>query len=223
MKKLFGLFTLAIFSIALTMSSCTKEEVWTDAENYVFGAYDGLRKGPLGGHDRCYKVVFPVTLEFPDGTQIEVDDRAELIETIRDWKANNPDATERPTVVFPIEVVNKDGDTITVESKEEMMALAAECPGRRHGDRACRHFGNFLANKCFKVELPVSIVLPDGEIVTIEDRKDVAKLLREWKKNRPDEVPEIVFPITITLKDDNSTVEVNSIEELEAIIEECRG
>lgn len=222
MKNLFSVFGAAIFSLLL-MTSCSKEEVWTDSENFVFNTYKEMRQGPLGGHGACYTVVFPVTIVFPDGNEVAVEDRAELVTTIRDWKDNNPEAEERPTIAFPIQVEDQDGNIIDVESHEDLQKLRRECRAEKHEGRKCKNFAQFLNNPCFKVEFPISIVLEDGNLVELKNRGEVARLLRSWKNDRPEERPELVFPLTITLKKGNTEVEVGSIEEFEAIIAECRG
>ena len=82
-----------------------------------------------GGHGPCYKVVYPVSVEFPDGEVQSFDDRKSLKMALRAWKQSNPDSTERPVLVFPITVVDKDGNEIVVDSKEELKALKEDCRG----------------------------------------------------------------------------------------------
>ncbi len=67
--------------------------------------------------------MFPLTIQFPDGTTAEAADRAELKSLAREWKEANPDSEERPAIVFPIDVTLEDGSTVTVNSKEELKAL----------------------------------------------------------------------------------------------------
>lgn len=90
---------------------------------------------PSHGHDKhgkcsdpCFDIVFPLTVAFPDGTTTEVADRAELKTTIRDWKEANPDATEKPEVVFPIQVeMETDSTIVTVNDKDELKTLKESC------------------------------------------------------------------------------------------------
>jgi len=83
----------------------------------------------VGNHKRCFKIVFPVSILFPDGTSIEVEDRKAAKQAIRAWKAENPDATERPTLAFPIDVELEDGTIQTVNSKDELILLKEDCKG----------------------------------------------------------------------------------------------
>lgn len=86
---------------------------------------------PRGHGDRrlsCFDIVFPMTIQFPDGTTTEAADRQALHQLIRVWRQNNPDATERPHLVFPITVkMTDDGTIVTVNSREELRALKAGC------------------------------------------------------------------------------------------------
>ncbi|MCR9286314.1 MAG: hypothetical protein NXI23_02880 [Bacteroidetes bacterium] len=75
----------------------------------------------------CFELVFPLTIEFPDGTTQEVADRSELKTTIREWKQNNQGSDERPAIVFPIDVEMEDGTIVPVNSKEELKELRESC------------------------------------------------------------------------------------------------
>lgn len=222
MKKLFGMLTMAFLAIGLTMSSCSKEEVFTDVDNFVIDSYKGLRDGPMGGHAKCYSVIFPVTLVFEDGTTQEVGDREELVAAVKAWKEANPDSEERPTLEFPISLETSEGDTIVVDSIEQVKELRKECRKSKNGHRAFRHMNRFLNNPCYKVELPIALVYENGQLEEINKRSDMIKLIKEWKENRPDEVPEIVYPITVKVKETEETVEIESFEDLQALVESCQ-
>lgn len=92
--------------------------------------------GHFGGHGHhghhgnctpCFEIIFPVTIQFPDETTADAADRIELKNLIREWKQANPDAEERPELVFPIEVEMEDGTIVTVNSKEELQELRESC------------------------------------------------------------------------------------------------
>jgi hypothetical protein len=51
-----------------------------------------------------------------------------LRQLIRTWKTNNPDATERPQIVFPLTVkIDEDGSLVTVNNREELRRLKEGC------------------------------------------------------------------------------------------------
>jgi len=75
--------------------------------------------------------------------------------------------------------------------------------------------------KCFEIILPVDYLMPDSSIFTV-DTKEAWIELKEWYVMNPayDEKPIMQFPVQIQFKD-NTTVTVNSREELRAFKKEC--
>lgn len=87
---------------------------------------------PPQGHGQhglsCFDIVFPINLQFPDGTTAEAADRLALRQLIRTWRENNPGATERPQIVFPLTVkMDDDGTLVIVGSREELRQLKEDC------------------------------------------------------------------------------------------------
>ncbi len=80
-----------------------------------------------GKGDRCFKLVFPLSIVFPDRTTAEVADRKALKMTLREWKTANPDATDKPSLAFPITVELEDGTTQEVATKDDLEALKTSC------------------------------------------------------------------------------------------------
>lgn len=75
----------------------------------------------------CFSLVFPVTFVMPDGlTEIVVESREDYRE-IKSWYRANPDADERPDLVFPVDIEYEDGTILTVNSEEELQAAKADC------------------------------------------------------------------------------------------------
>lgn len=77
--------------------------------------------------EKCFIINFPLTIAYPDGTTEEVENRKALKVAVREWKAANADATERPEVVFPIDVTLEDGTVTSVASKEDLKDLKDSC------------------------------------------------------------------------------------------------
>lgn len=80
-----------------------------------------------GKGDRCFKLVFPITINYPDGTSGTYDDRMALKSAVRTWKADNPDAEERPELNFPVDIELEDGTIVTINSAEELQAQKESC------------------------------------------------------------------------------------------------
>ncbi len=87
----------------------------------------GGQGGP--GGEPCFTLNFPLTISFPDGTQVVVNTKEEIKAAARAWNMNNPGLHTRPVFVFPITVTLRDGTILVVNSSEELVALKAECRG----------------------------------------------------------------------------------------------
>ncbi|MFK7982093.1 MAG: hypothetical protein AB8G86_19085, partial [Saprospiraceae bacterium] len=91
-------------------------------------------KGKHGGRGgKCFTPVFPITINFPDGTTTTVADKAEAKAAKNAFKAANPENEERPNIAFPYDIKLADGTTVTVESDEEVTALKESCESKKGG------------------------------------------------------------------------------------------
>lgn len=210
----------ALLSV-LVFSSCENEVTSSDTEEYVDEVVFRMEESGNMGKYGCYSFVFPISISFPDGTTADVEDYDGLKETIRSWKEDNPDATERPELGFPLEVLSEDGEVITVADKDELHELRMSC--RRDFFQRRGHKGHGgRCQPCFEIVFPLTILFPDGTTAEAADRMALKDLAREWKENNPDatERPEIQFPVTVEYED-GSTATANSKEELKTLKEEC--
>lgn len=84
--------------------------------------------GPHGHLGKpCFRIVYPISIVFPDGTSTEVGSRKDLKMTVRAWRKDNPGVEGRTMINFPITVVFEDGTTQVVNSKEELKQLKKDC------------------------------------------------------------------------------------------------
>ena len=218
MKNLLNLNHLLIASLFFALFSCSDETTnLVSPEEFAEASAEQIETRSSSGAKGCFELVFPITINFEDGSSAEVESIDDLKETVKGWKEENPDATMRPTLEFPVEVMTQDGEIVSVDSREDLLALRKECRE------------NFIANggaqgPCFKVVYPVSVAFPDGEELSFDDRRSLKKAIREWRKENQgsEERPVLVFPITVVDKDGNE-ITVNSKEELKALKEDCRG
>jgi len=99
------------------------------------GGHGGGHGGHGGGHggnpagDPCFTLDFPITIQFPDSTQLAVASPKELETALHTWKENHPKSEGRPEIVFPITVTLKDGTQQVVNSPEELKAIKDACRG----------------------------------------------------------------------------------------------
>lgn len=93
------------------------------------GGNGGHGGGHHGDGGPCFTLVFPVTLQFADSTQVTVNSKEEMRQAIHTWKENHPDQKARPEFVFPITVALRDGTEVIINSREELRALKEDCRG----------------------------------------------------------------------------------------------
>jgi hypothetical protein len=218
LMKLTWMFAAAA-ALTLFFTACEKESATSseEVENYTDLSMFQLQERAGCGRRGCFEFVFPITIVFPDETEVEVEDYAGLREAIRTWKTDNPDATERPSLAFPIEVVARNGEVISVEDQVALLKLRKRCRwvfGPHRPGYGGRH--------CFRLTYPLEVAFPDETTATADKPRELQRLLREWRHNNPnaEERPELVFPLTVKMQD-GTTVEVESKEALEALKESC--
>jgi hypothetical protein len=85
---------------------------------------------PTGHNDRpqfCFRIVFPLTLHFPDGQTTMVEGREEMNVALRRWAQANPDSDQRPVIGLPFTVMLRDGRTILINTRNELADLRRRC------------------------------------------------------------------------------------------------
>ena len=114
--------------------------------------------------------------------------------------ANNPDATEKPSLVYPVEIEFQDGETQTITNREELLAAREGCKRVR----------------CFDIVYPYSFTMPDDSVITLNSKED-KYLVREWYRANPgtNERPELQFPVDVEFQD-GTVLTVNDETELQA-------
>lgn len=207
---------LSLLCLGLFISSCTKEDSSVEVENYGFTESYTMQKNMRAGVHGCLELVFPLTIQLPDETEISVDSFEDAKDQLQAWKEDNPDVKGRSEIVFPIEVINADGEVVSVSSHDEIKELVRDC--RSQYPPRPRHF-----RACFNIVFPVTISFPDGTTAEVSSRQELKELVRAWREDNPDaqEKPELAFPLTIEYED-GTTAEVNSAQELREAKRECR-
>lgn len=215
--KSLGVFALMAFAAFFT--SCDKEEEsFTSVENFVLNSVTDIEDQCGAGRGRCFELVFPITIEFSDGTTAEAGSYIELRQAIRTWYHENggrPTKADHPTLVLPIQVINEAGEIITVETLAQLKELREECgprPGGPHGE------------PCFTLNFPVTISFADSSQVEVNSREEFKDAVLAWKEANPDQHarPHLVFPLSVTMTD-GTVVQVESPLALRELKRECRG
>ena len=82
----------------------------------------------------CFKLKYPINLGFPDGSELEVNDRKEHGEAIKKWHSVNRDSKKRVKILYPFTVLLYDKDKNVVEmqvsSDDDFKALKEKCSSK---------------------------------------------------------------------------------------------
>lgn len=217
MKNLF-IFCLSMICFTCLITSCSKNnDSNEEVEAFVDQSVIALETRGGLGRGGCFEIVFPVQIVLPDGSVVETESYLNLRETLRKWRKANGGFNIKPLLaidfVYPMSVINSDGETVTLNSREELGDLRKECLSGGGGHGA----------PCFRLSFPLSLVYPDGTITSYDSPRALKEALREWRKNHlpSDARPVVSFPITVTLEDGSSVV-VNSKEELRQLKKDCK-
>ncbi len=216
--RAFGLMVLA--ALAISFTSCNDNLELTDIDNFTDGTVDGLQRGVVG-KNHCLEFIFPISIEFIDGTTADADSYENLHETVKAWFEENEvekSKENKPQLIFPIQVLNQEGEVIDVANEDELKELRSECP--RVGK--CKKGKRGKGFKCFSLVFPVTLTI-DGEDQTFDDRAALKAAVRAYKEEAGDdfERPTLVFPVTVEYED-GTQVDVASEEELTALKEACK-
>ncbi len=216
--KLFSLFSLVI-GLTFVFSSCEKSEgaISDDTIEYTTQAVFEIQERSGCGRGGCFEFVFPITIEFVDGSTAEVEDYEGLRSTIRDWKEANPDAEERPNLAFPLEILSEDGEILTIDSRAELLRARIQCR-RNFGSRP--HHGR--AERCFRLVYPVTLTYPDATTEEVADRRALKLAVRAWRQANPgvEDRPTLTYPLQVEMTD-GTVVDVDSKEDLQALKDSC--
>lgn len=158
----------------------------------------------------CLQPVFPLTLVFPNGSTLEVNDLRELKKAFIRWRRSGNDG--RPHIAFPHEVELPDGNIVTVENREELRRLIRQCLKKVRPN----------LDSCYQISFPVTVDLGNGVTETVASKEELAALIRNWAQNQRASLPrpEMVFPIDIVMNDGH-IVTVTSARELAQITRDC--
>jgi len=229
MRNFLKFFLLSSIAITAVFASCKKTEDVTTTEEYVDQALYSVQDRGGMGRFGCYELVFPVSFTLPDNTVVEANAYEDIKTALRTYFANNAGQgghgghqfARRINFVFPVSVINENGEVITADNQEALDALRKACAGtfgnhdpKGHGQRGL---------SCFEIVFPITVGFPNNTRIAVNNRQELQRAIRSWRSNNPTstERPQITFPMTIKMTEDGSTVTVSSREELRTIKENC--
>lgn len=219
--------------MSVAFTSCQDDDFDSD---YTISNYsDDLESNLRNDRSSCFELVFPVTIELSDGTQLSVADREELKTAAHEDIETNGREVGRPDLVFPVDIT-VDGETQTVADQEAFREIKELCKdlegegrdgrgkgGKKKGGKEKGDRGN-KGLKCFSISYPVTIIFEDGTSQTIDSRAAGKEAFAAYKEVNPEasERPELQFPVNITLADGTSQ-DVATEEEFDLLKDSCEG
>jgi len=240
---------ILILAVGALMAACDKEQTDSLTDNALIDTrtvsnvemvameVDGMEHGP-----RCFTLVFPVTVRYPNGDEEVADNPESLRGLFRTWREENPNSMSRPTLAYPYTVtMNDDGTEVVIDSREDLLAVLADCrangpgngPGHGPGNgpghgpgNGPGHFGpGFGFNSpCFSLQYPVTVNLPGTGEQAVASEEELRAAIRAWREANPgpaDERPSLVMPYTVIF-DDGSTLLIDEAADLETLRETCQ-
>ena len=178
--------------MAFTLFSCSKEEP-TQTEKIDQKELNIDFRGGLE-EDDCLTFVYPVTLIFPDDSEVEVSSRAKAIRAIRNYVRNNPGQPFKPTIKFPYEIIlTKDDKHVLITNTQDEQDVLESCQTETDDPQI---------GDCYQLVFPLSLILPDGKKVEATSQEDYDQIIHDWTKANPNatEQPKFVLPYSVILK-----------------------
>ncbi|WP_299889911.1 hypothetical protein [uncultured Lacinutrix sp.] len=214
------LFFLPFIVLALMVSCQTEETDITNPQEEIIEANstaaDLMSRTTLndGSGDNiidyanCLEVLLPVTVT-ANGVTITIESYTDYdaLEELLDAFSNDNDEV---VITFPITVILNDYTEIVINNQAELEAQVELCNGENEDDDDI---------ECIDFQYPISISIYDStfqvtDTITVENDEALYDFIESLENGV---LASLNFPITMILSD-GSTVEVNSNQELEAVI-----
>lgn len=244
MKKLSFKSFLAMFAFLVFFSACQQDEndavtptnpqATTNSLN-IMTTNEGNRSSTSNtdsdstSYDDCFQIVFPITINYPDGSSEAVNSEEELDQKMIAWFEANMDAEDFPTIAFPINVT-VNGEAQQVANDEALCDLLHECYGDDdwEGEPGDDDWDDIDVDVyvCYELVYPVTVQAEDGTQTTIDSEDEFETFVMDLFENidttqAEPEFPDFDFVYPITVTQNEETITVNSEEELEALEEAC--
>ena len=169
----------------------------------------------------CVELVYPISIENPEGEVITVDSEYELYEYIDQYyqNCNSDDCFGEFELVFPITIEyysenNDQNQTLTINSQDELDEYLEEYCNNDGGYDSDDWHGD---NDCGELVYPLTVQNSNGDQITGESEEELQVLLEEWYSNNCNTIEcdyefEIVFPVSMVFENDEGDEIVYSIQ-----------
>ena len=182
----------------------------------------------------CFDIQFPISITMPDGSQISVGNEDELYEAVELYYEMSDEFDDLPEINFPFNIVfyyedengNENEEVVGVGSYEELEMYFEMCDDGWDEDDGWDDEGWFEID-CVDLVYPISIVNPEGDIISIESEDSLHEYIDQYYENcNSDNCGDftLAYPLTVEYysetNDQVQTLTINSEEELEELLDE---
>ncbi len=204
MKK-YGFLTLLL---GIFLISCQKETPNND--EFLQGSDLKIEASDLD-NTPCFEMIFPVSFIMPDRSIITGNSREELGAAIKAWHEAHPRAPKKQMLQYPVDV-NFNGKVITVRDDQQMQRIKKACAGDKEVVR------------CIEIIFPITFLMPDQSLLTVEDAKSQEGAIKQWFVEHPDflkQKPTLQYPVNIKFKGRELTIA--NAEQMMRVKKACAG
>ena len=173
----------------------------------------------------CVDLVYPISIENPEGDIIYVESEDYLHEYIDQYYQNcNSDNCGDFSLVFPLTVeyyseTNDQSQILTINTEEELQELLDE-----HCYSDDDNTDEDGLDSCGEIVYPITVEAPNGDQFTGNSEEEIITFIEEWSSNNCNTMEcnvdfELVFPITMEFEDEQGDLIVMTIQS-EVMLEE---
>ena len=218
-KLFFKTGAIMMVAVCMMLTSC-QDDLTTDQS--ILNYETEFAAAESAFTNSCFELVYPVTIELSDGSQLSVADQTEMRTAAKNDIETNGREVGKPDLIYPVEVI-VDGETQSIADQESLAAIVAECGGNSRGRSGNNRRGG-KGSSCFELSYPLTFAYTDGTMITVESREERKEAFTAYNEANPDvdERPELQFPVTVTLADDTEQV-LATQEDFDSLKESCGG
>ncbi|MCR9252444.1 MAG: iron-sulfur cluster assembly scaffold protein [bacterium] len=160
--------------------------------------------------DACFKLVYPFELGFSNGISISVSSEDGLIEAVN----GQTSGFYISGAEFPI-VVDQDNTLSFIESENEFVRLLWECDITTFREEL-----EYSYAQCYEFDYPFNTIIENGSEIEVPSLEFLGALNETTSELYQ---PKFVYPITVNLLDEGTSIDVNNEYDLYQIINDCES
>jgi len=169
----------------------------------------------------CYNIDFPVSITEVDAAGNEIIVILEELNRLNNALLNG----NFIDFSFPMTLIDFEGNAIIVDSQDELDAALVECQDiiivEPTDTDAFYLFNEDVAagGSCYDIQYPVNYFMTDS--VLVEQANNFPEFQEAIFSSTDEFLIHLIYPVTVVLTADNSTVIIDNMDELDMVLEDC--